>query len=111
MLVECDDSASASRAATHLVDRVRVPVILGAGASGTTLTVAQEVTIPKGVLLFAPSATSPALTTLQDNGLVWRSAPSDALQAVALVDAMESMEARYRAENAVAPATATRCRT
>jgi branched-chain amino acid transport system substrate-binding protein len=51
------------------------------------------VTIPKGVLLFSPSSTSATITTLEDNGLVWRTAPSDALQAVPLRDQLGALNA------------------
>ena len=36
--------------------------------------------MPNGVVLFSPSATSPALSTLEDNGYFFRSSPSDARQ-------------------------------
>ena len=36
--------------------------------------------IPAGVVMVSPSATSPALTTIEDNGFFFRTAPSDARQ-------------------------------
>lgn len=82
--VICDDAVDPLRAANHLVDDLKVPAILGPAFSGVTIKVATEVTIPKGVLLLSPSATSPYITKLADDGLVWRTAPSDTEQALAL---------------------------
>ncbi len=75
-LVVCDQVADAEGAATHLATRVRVPAIIGPGFSGATVKVAKNVTIPNGVLLMTPSATTPDLATLQDAGLVWRTSSS-----------------------------------
>lgn len=84
VMVSCDDAADPLRAARHLAEVVRVPAIVGPAFSGVTTSVAKEVTIPRGVLVISPSATSPSLTALEDNGLVWRTAPSDVLQAKAM---------------------------
>jgi ABC-type branched-subunit amino acid transport system substrate-binding protein len=46
--------------------------------------VATSVTSREGVLTISPSATSPTITTLDDNGFLFRTAPSDAFQGVAL---------------------------
>jgi len=42
--------------------------------------VAQNVTIPNEIVLTSPASTSPAITRLEDNGYVYRTPPSDALQ-------------------------------
>lgn len=98
VLVGCDSSKDPIGAALHLVDRVRVPAIIGESFSGPTMTVATEVTIPNGVLLISPSATSALITELQDDGLVWRTAPSDEQQAIALRLLVNDSEARIRQE-------------
>ena len=87
VFVHCDDTGSqdvAKVAAAHLVNDVKVPAIIGPAYSGITIEVAQKVTIPGNTLIISPSATSPAITTLNDKGLVWRTAPSDDIQARAL---------------------------
>ncbi len=84
VFVSCTDDDDPVRAARHLAEVVRVPAIIGPGFSGVTTTVATEVTIPAGVLTISPSATSPTLTDLADRGLVWRTAPPDTYQAVAM---------------------------
>lgn len=71
-------------AATKLVNIENVPVIAGALMSGTTLAAANAVTIPAGVTLISPTATSPDFTGLKDNDYVFRIVPSDAYQGVVL---------------------------
>ena len=46
--------------------------------SGVTGAIATNVAVPNGVTMVSPSATSPGLTDLDDNGLFFRTAPSDA---------------------------------
>lgn len=84
VLVGCNSGSDPIAAARHLVEEVRVPAIIGSSFSGVTIQVATEVTIPAQVLLISPSATSAAITQLQDDQLVWRTAPSDSIQAVAI---------------------------
>ncbi|MEW5854063.1 MAG: ABC transporter substrate-binding protein [Myxococcota bacterium] len=72
------DKDRAKAGAQALVD-VGVPAILGSTASGVTLAVA-EVTVPAGVVLISGASTSPLLTTVADDGLLFRTTPSDALQ-------------------------------
>ena len=76
----CTDAAAARAAAERLITSERVNAIVGADCSGVTTAVIQNVAVPRGVLMISPSSTSPALTTVQDNGLFFRTAPSDARQ-------------------------------
>ena len=90
--VVCDDSVNADRAARHLADDVGVPAIIGPVFSDTLIRVATEVTIQRGVLLISPAATSPFITNLANkNGLIWRTAPSDTVQSIAIALLMESV--------------------
>ncbi len=68
------------RAAEELLALPNLAAISGAAWSGVTLAIAQQVTIPHGITLISPSATSPLLTNLDDQKLVWRTCPSDAFQ-------------------------------
>ncbi|RTZ93357.1 MAG: amino acid ABC transporter substrate-binding protein [Deltaproteobacteria bacterium] len=73
-------------AAKKLVNINKVPVIIGAFASSVTVSVAESVTIPNGVLMISPASTSPLITYLPvDKGkdLLFRTCPSDALQGIA----------------------------
>ncbi len=76
----CIDAAAATATAERLVTSDRVAAIVGANCSGATIAVANNVGVPNGVTMISPSATSPAITTLQDQGYLFRTAPSDARQ-------------------------------
>jgi ABC-type branched-subunit amino acid transport system substrate-binding protein len=101
-MIKCHDLDDPIRVAKHLIEDVRVPAIIGPAFSGVTLDVAAEVSIPAGVLLLSASATSPAITDLDDDGLVWRTAPSDALQAVPITALVKRFEERLRSERDLA---------
>ena len=77
----CIDSAAAVAAAEQLVTADNVNAIVGADCSGVTASVLQNVARPNGIVMISPSATSPALSTAEDDGLFFRTAPSDKRQA------------------------------
>ena len=81
----CIDSAAATAAAEGLVAG-GVAAIMGADCSGVTGAILANVALPNGVVMISPSATSPALTTAEDNGLFFRTAPTDARQGQILAD-------------------------
>ncbi len=76
----CTDSAAARAATERLVTSDKVNAIVGGDCSGVTIAMLQNVAMPNGIVMISPSATSPALSTLKDNGLFFRTAPSDARQ-------------------------------
>lgn len=82
----CVDAAAATTAAEQLVSGSKVAAIMGADCSGVTTAILNNVAVPKGVVMVSPSATSPSLTTINDNGFFFRTAPSDARQGVVLAD-------------------------
>ena len=86
----CVDAAAATAAAERLVTADKVAAIMGADCSGVTMAVLQNVAIPNGVPMISPSATSPALTTVDDKGLFFRTAPSDARQGEVLAEIMKA---------------------
>ena len=81
----CVDSAAAQAAAEKLVSD-GVAAIMGADCSGVTGAIATNVAVPNGVVMISPSATSPGLTDLADNGFFFRTAPSDARGGQILAD-------------------------
>ena len=56
-----------------------VSAIIGAASSGVSFTVIDQITAA-GVVQFSPANTSPDFTDYEDNGLYFRTAPSDLLQ-------------------------------
>ena len=76
----CVDSAAATTAAERLITSDGIHGLIGADCSGVTIAVLSNVAIANGMVMISPSATSPALTTTEDNGLFFRTSPSDARQ-------------------------------
>ncbi len=88
----CIDSAAAVAAAERLVTAERVDAIVGGDCSGVTIAMLQQVAKPNGVVMISPSATSPALSTIEDDGLFFRTAPSDARQGEVVADILQEMD-------------------
>jgi ABC-type branched-subunit amino acid transport system substrate-binding protein len=85
--VDGDDGTDATVAAAT-VDRfvgLGVQVIIGASSSSVTKSVIPKIAAA-GRILISPSSTSDELSSVADNGLFFRTAPADTLQARALTD-------------------------
>ncbi len=82
----CVDSAAAVTAAERLVTAEKVKAIVGADCSGVTGAILTQVAMPNGIVMISPSATSPAFSTMADNGLFFRTAPSDAREGKVMTD-------------------------
>lgn len=76
----CVDASAATATAERLINSDGVAAIMGADCSGVTGAVLSNVALPNGIMMISPSATSPGLTTIEDNGLFFRVSPSDARQ-------------------------------
>jgi len=81
-LIEIDDGGTASTgiSAVKKLHKENINLILGPTWSSVTLAIAPAFTIPNNMLVISYSATSPKISDLDDNNLVWRTAPSDAFQ-------------------------------
>jgi ABC-type branched-subunit amino acid transport system substrate-binding protein len=79
---------AAVQAARKLVDSDNASCITGAWASSDTIPTAQSVSIPDGVLQISPASTSDEITSLNDDGLVNRTAPPDSFQGPTLANTM-----------------------
>lgn len=90
----CIDNAAATAAAERLVTTENIAAIVGADCSGVTIGIVNNVAVPNGVVMVSPSATSPALTDLDDNGYFFRTSPSDARQGEVLTDTLRSYDVK-----------------
>ena len=84
----CVDSAAATAAAERLITSDGIKGIMGADCSGVTGAILANAAVPNGIVMISPSATSPALSTAEDNGLFFRTAPSDARQGQIMADVL-----------------------
>ncbi|MFK7901321.1 MAG: ABC transporter substrate-binding protein [Nitratireductor sp.] len=82
----CTDAAVATASAERLITAEGVKALVGGDCSGVTGAVLQNVARPNGIVMVSPSATSPGLTTAEDDGLFFRAAPSDARQGEIVAD-------------------------
>jgi branched-chain amino acid transport system substrate-binding protein len=82
----CIDSAAATAAAERLITAEGIKGIMGADCSGVTGAILSNVAVPNGMVMISPSATSPALSDAEDDGLFFRTAPSDARQGVVMTE-------------------------
>ena len=86
----CVDAAAATASAERLINDEGVVAIVGALCSGSTIATANNVAVPNGVVMVSPASTSPAVTGLDDNGLVFRTAPSDSRQGQILANVLSA---------------------
>lgn len=84
----CIDAGAATAAAERLITGDGVAGIVGADCSGVTGAILANVALANGTVMISPSATSPALSTAEDNGLFFRTAPSDARQGVVMTEVL-----------------------
>ena len=80
--IEGDSGDTQQDVANPTVDRLLAAgadVIVGAASSGVSFTVIDKIT-RAGVVQYSPANTSPDFTDYEDNGLYFRTAPSDVLQ-------------------------------
>ncbi|MEO9682227.1 MAG: ABC transporter substrate-binding protein [Tateyamaria sp.] len=86
----CIDAGAATAAAERLITADGVSGIMGADCSGVTGAILNNVAVANGVVMVSPSATSPGLSHAEneDNGLFFRTAPSDARQGVVMTDVL-----------------------
>lgn len=71
---------NAGQSAAQTLRNGDYPSVTGAASSEVTLAVAQNVFIPAGMVACSPASTSPEITDLDDNNLIWRTPPTDRLQ-------------------------------
>ncbi|WP_091647809.1 ABC transporter substrate-binding protein [Micromonospora pallida] len=85
--IDGDDGTNPDVARATLAAHVKknVQVIIGAGTSGVSKAILPDV-VAAGLVMFSPANTDASLTTIEDKGLYFRTAPPDSLQGQALAD-------------------------
>ena len=85
---EGDSSDTSTNIASTTSDQMiqrGADVIVGAASSSVSLSIIDKIT-SAGVLQISPANTSPELSTYDDNGLYWRTAPPDTFQGQVLAE-------------------------
>jgi ABC-type branched-subunit amino acid transport system substrate-binding protein len=89
-LMQGDSGDTSTAIANQTVDReleAKVDVFIGAASSGVSFTFLDKL-VENCKIHFSPANTSPDFTTAKDDGLYFRTAPSDVLQGRVLADLM-----------------------
>ena len=81
---DADNSAVTQQSTDDLL-AAGVSGIIGAASSGVSFTVIDKI-VDEGVIMFSPANTSPDFTDYPDDGLYFRTAPSDVIQGAVLGD-------------------------
>ncbi len=81
----CDATAAAA-AADKVINTDNVTAVVGALCTGETIGAFNGSGLSGNVVFISPASSAPALTTLEDNDLVYRTTPSDALQGVKMAE-------------------------
>jgi branched-chain amino acid transport system substrate-binding protein len=81
----CDATGGAT-AADKVINTDNVVAVVGGLCTGETIGAFNGSGLSGGVVFVSPASSAPALTTLEDNDLVYRTTPSDALQGVKLAE-------------------------
>jgi branched-chain amino acid transport system substrate-binding protein len=87
------DSTQGVNAANKLVDTEGVPFLVGAVSSGVTISIAKSVTIPNGVLHTTSASSSPSISTLEDDDLVFRTRTNDRFVAKVMAQIIQNQDA------------------
>ena len=74
------DPQAAQEAATKVIESDGVAAIAGPWGTPELIPTVENVTVDAGIPIVTPSATGPDITDLDDDGLVARTPPSDAIQ-------------------------------
>jgi branched-chain amino acid transport system substrate-binding protein len=84
------DATAAANAADKLINTSNVVAMIGGLCTGETIGGFNGSGKPGNVVFVSPASSAPALTTLDDNDLVFRTTPSDALQGVKMASLLMS---------------------
>jgi len=85
----CVDASIAQAAAERLITNENVAAIVGSDCSSASIAIANNIAVPNGVVMVSPASTSPALSTIADNGYFFRTVPSDARQGEVLAQILK----------------------
>lgn len=84
----CIDNGLSTTNAEKMINSDGISGLVGGDCSGVTGAILSNVAIPNGMVMISPSATSPALSTVDDQGLFFRTSPSDAREGQVMTDVL-----------------------
>lgn len=96
-LVLCDTRGETSRAveaAKHLSE-IGIQAVVGPDYSSYAPEVLSKALVPNQILSVSPSATTTAINSISDEGLFWRTAPNDEIQAEIMANLAKGIRSRH----------------
>lgn len=85
----CIDNGMSTTNAERMIGAEGIKGLIGGDCSGVTGAILANVAMPNGMVMISPSATSPGLSTVEDNGLFFRTSPSDAREGQIMADILK----------------------
>src|SRR5437763_1338359 len=64
VVLSCDEFANSTRAATHLIEELHVPAIVGPNTSQDTIDLSNNVSVKGGTVMMTPSAVASSIADL-----------------------------------------------
>jgi branched-chain amino acid transport system substrate-binding protein len=99
VMLSCDEAVKASRAATHLIDELHVPAIVGPNTSQDTLDLSNTISLMGGTVMMTPSGVAQSIADLSDpDDLTWQMAPTDVQRARLMIDQINAIEAQLKVD-------------
>lgn len=105
VMLSCNEAANLPRAATHLIDDLHVPAIVGPNLSQDTLDLTlgnTAIGLPSsaqaGTALLSPAAVASAIATIPDNGLSFMMVPSDIQRVPLMKNRINALEVQLKTE-------------
>jgi ABC-type branched-subunit amino acid transport system substrate-binding protein len=100
LMISCDAKADVTRAATHLIDELRVQAIIGPDSTQEPVPLATKLAIPNGALMLSPTLGPANAADLVDDDLIWSMVPNDLQRAALMIDQVHSLETTLKAQRA-----------
>jgi branched-chain amino acid transport system substrate-binding protein len=99
VMLSCDEAVKASRAATHLIDELHVPAIVGPNTSQDTLDISNNISLMGGTVMMTPSGVAQSIADLGDpDDLTWQMAPTDVQRAPLMIKQINDIEAQLKVD-------------
>jgi ABC-type branched-subunit amino acid transport system substrate-binding protein len=101
VLVSCDESTDLMRAGDHLVNRLRVPAIVGPNTSQDTLDLSNAISVPGRTVVMSPTAVASSVGSLIDDDFTWLMVPTDVQRAPLMISQINELEVALKAARGV----------
>lgn len=93
VMVSCDEAAAGlDRAATHLINELKVPAVVGPNVSQDVIDITGRYSAAGGTVLISPTAVASSIADLLDNDLTWSMVPSDEQRAPLMKQQLNEIE-------------------